>query len=63
MADDRVMDLEVKVAFQEHTIATLDEELRKTMDRLEALERRVEELVAEHQSSVERPIVEKPPHY
>ena len=63
MESDRVMDLEVKVAFQEHTIAQLDEELRKTLDRLEKLERRVEELVMEHQASAQAPINEKPPHY
>jgi uncharacterized coiled-coil protein SlyX len=63
MASQRIEDLEVKVAFQEHTIAQLDEELRKTIDRLEKLERRVEELVAEHASSVDGPIDEKPPHY
>lgn len=62
MVDERVMDLEVKVAFQEHTIAQLDEELRKLMDRFEGLERRVKELALEEASRL-APINEKPPHY
>ena len=59
MSDDRVTDLEVKVAFQEHTIAQLDEVVQKLMDRMEALEKRIDELQAEHQASL--PPLENPP--
>lgn len=61
--EDRITELEVKVAFQEHTIAQLDEELRKTIERLDDLELRLKEVVAEQQKSQEGPIDEKPPHY
>lgn len=61
--EDRITELEVKVAFQEHTIAQLDEELRKTIDRLEELQLQVKELVAEQEANSEGHIHEKPPHY
>ncbi|MCA9566543.1 MAG: SlyX family protein [Myxococcales bacterium] len=63
MSEDRLMELEVKVAYQEHTIAQLDEELRKMMDRVEMLERRLQEVVAEQTALQASPIDEKPPHY
>ena len=42
--DERLVDLEVRAAFQERTIAALDDVLRALMTRVDALSRKVEEL-------------------
>jgi uncharacterized coiled-coil protein SlyX len=42
--DERLVDLEVRAAFQERTIAGLDEVVRVLLTRLDALTRRVDEL-------------------
>lgn len=61
--DERLEALEVKVAFQEHTIAQLDEVVRELADRLERVQRQLTELREEHSSNLPAPIDEKPPHY
>lgn len=61
--EDRVEALEVKVAFQEHTITQLDEVVRQLADELERVRRELTELREEHAASLEPPIDEKPPHY
>ena len=42
--DERLVDLEVRAAFQERTIAALDDVVRVLVTRVDALTRRVEEL-------------------
>lgn len=61
--DARIMDLEVKLAFQEHTIAELDDVLRALVDRVEALERELEAVREEHRNAQAPFVNEKPPHY
>lgn len=61
--DDRLEALEVKVAFQEHTIAQLDEVVRELADRLQALDEQLRSLREEWNNNQPGPIDEKPPHY
>jgi len=59
---ERITELEVRVAYQDHTIAALDEVVRNLGTRLAATEAALREL----RSSVTRPeptISERPPHY
>ncbi|MCB9675102.1 MAG: SlyX family protein [Alphaproteobacteria bacterium] len=58
--DDRITDLEVKLAFQEHTIAELDEVVRMLAQKVEVLERRIEEAIAE-QAASQAPLDNPPP--
>lgn len=59
----RLEDLEIKVAFQEHTIAELDGVIQQLAKDIERLARQLRELQEEHAASREPPINEKPPHY
>lgn len=60
----RLVELEVKVAFQERTIDDLDAVIRGYADRLEQLERELEALRRSLPSLREPgPADEKPPHY
>jgi SlyX protein len=43
--DDKTIDLESRIAYQEHTIASLNEALTDQQARITALESRVEALV------------------
>ncbi len=60
MSEDRVTELEVKVAFQEHTIEQLDKVIQTMMKKIDMLERRINEVVAEQQSS-QAPLDNPPP--
>ncbi len=60
--EERIMDLEVKVAFQEGTIAELDEVIRTLRDEVDALRREVREL-QEQQLAAPADESEPPPHY
>ncbi len=62
-AEARITELEVKLAFQEHTIAQLDEELQKTIARLQDLDERLKQLRAEHESSQQPLDNPPPPHW
>jgi uncharacterized coiled-coil protein SlyX len=42
--DERLVDLEVRAAFQERTIAALDDVVRALLVRVDALTRKLEEL-------------------
>jgi uncharacterized coiled-coil protein SlyX len=56
--DERITELEIRVAYQEKLIATLDEVVRAFTARVERLERR-EKAEVEPPPSVDEP----PPHY
>jgi len=63
MSEDRLTDLEVKLAFQEHTIAQLDEVIQKLQAKLERLDDRIQELAEEQASSLAPLDNPPPPHY
>lgn len=63
MSEDRVTDLEVKLAFQEHTLHQLDEVIQKLHARIEQLENRVNELQEEQLASLQPLDNPKPPHW
>lgn len=62
---ERVVELEVRVAYQERLIAELDEVVRAFADRVQALEREVARLreTVLHQPDPVGPPDEPPPHY
>ena len=69
MDDNRLMDMETRFAYQEKTIADLNDvvaQQQRTIDRLEVivekLAQRFQELSAA-MSGIDAPANEKPPHY
>lgn len=63
MDDDRLLDLEVKLAYQERLIRELDALVRTFGDRLDAALRELDQM-KKTAASPELPIVhQKPPHY
>ncbi len=63
--DERIIELEVKIAYQDKIIADLDEVLRTFTTRVEELTRELAELkesIKADQSAI-GPANEKPPHY
>jgi uncharacterized coiled-coil protein SlyX len=60
-ADERLVDLEVRVAYQDKIIATLDEVLRDFTARVERLEQYVKERGG--QPPPIGPQDDRPPHY
>jgi len=63
--DERIMELESRVAIQDRTISDLDEVVRQFSERVEVLERRLSELVEEHRTGRDNvgPHDDPPPHY
>jgi len=63
--DERIMELESRVAIQDRTISDLDEVVRLFSERVEGLERRLSELVEELRTGRGEvgPHDERPPHY
>jgi uncharacterized coiled-coil protein SlyX len=63
--DNRIEDLEVKVAFLEHHVSELDGVIRQLMDRLETAERQIRELKEERATAsvLGSPDEEVPPHH
>lgn len=59
---ETVRDLEVRLAYQDHTVAQLDGVVRALFDRLEAVEKEVRELRQAGALPV-GPASEPPPHY
>lgn len=59
---DRLTELEIKVAFQEHLLGELDDVLRTMRDQIERLTTRVADLEATAVPS-ERVEDGRPPHY
>lgn len=60
--EERIVELEVRLAYQDKLIADLDEVLRSFVARLEMLEREVRELKQTAVTQVGPPD-ETPPHY
>ncbi len=66
MPEDRTTELEIKVAFQEDTIAQLNDALVAQQARIDALEARVAALIETVQRQQDAPdphAHEPPPHY
>lgn len=61
--EKRIVDLEVRAAFQEKLIAQLDEVLREFADRVERLEAQLVELKQSVDAPEVGPADERPPHY
>jgi SlyX protein len=63
--EDRIVELEVRVAYQDRVIADLDEVLRAFTTRVGELERELAELkrAAEDGAPSIGPADDKPPHY
>ena len=59
--DDRIVDLEIKLAYQERLITELDALVRAFGERLEKAERELRELVV--RAAPVGPANEPPPHY
>jgi SlyX protein len=69
MSEERLVEIETKIAFQEQTIEDLNDVLYKQQQEIErlgsicdALVKRVKEL-SEFPSGIDAPANEKPPHY
>ncbi len=69
MSEDRLVEIETKIAFQEHTIKELNDALyeqRQEIERLgdicNLLVKRMKEL-SETTMGIDAPANEKPPHY
>jgi len=60
--DDRLIELEVKVAFQENLLGELDGVIQQLRRQIELLQREVEELKESREEPGDEPY-EKPPHY
>lgn len=68
MSDDRLMDIETKLAFQEHTIEELNEVVIEQQKEINQLKNAVEYLLDKMEllvdTNMERaPADDRPPHY
>jgi uncharacterized coiled-coil protein SlyX len=65
MSDERVQDLEIKLAFQDKLIAELDTVVRALGGRLDAMQRDIDQLKKSIQSPAlpVGPANDPPPHY
>ena len=61
MDDDKIVDLEIRIAYQDRKVDELDTLVRSLVTRLEAAERELKEL-KQSVTPVEH-INERPPHY
>jgi uncharacterized coiled-coil protein SlyX len=62
--DDRLVELEIKVAYLERTVSELEAALRHQSDEVETLRREVARQRGALSEALESPVpVEKPPHY
>ena len=63
MTEDRVVDLEIKVAFQEKLLADLDGVVRALRAEVDALREEVAQLHAALAPTAQETVDEKPPHW
>jgi uncharacterized coiled-coil protein SlyX len=63
MTEERVTDLEIKVAYLERTVAESESALRTLGEQVELLRREVVRLRQLEREAAEPPASEKPPHY
>ena len=65
MRDDRIEDLEIKLAFQEKLISDLDALVHSFGERMDAMQRELSQLkkAIESPDLPLGPVGEKPPHY
>jgi uncharacterized coiled-coil protein SlyX len=63
MSAEEVVDLEIKIAFQEKWIAELDEVVRTLRDEVDALRAEVRSLTEQVTAAGAPTPHEKPPHY
>ena len=63
MSEARLTNLEVKIAFQEHTIQQLDEVVQQLSAQVDRLQRELSELREEHAASLPPLENPKPPHW
>ena len=63
MDDERMMDLEIKVAFQEKLLADLDGVVQALRAEVDALREEVAQLHAGIKPDAQATVDEKPPHY
>lgn len=62
--DDRLVQLETRIAYQDHLLANLDEVVREFSHRVQQLERELQSLRESVNSSGETgPANDPPPHY
>jgi SlyX protein len=63
--ENRIVELEIKVAYQDRLIADLDGVVKQFADRVELLERRIKELEDTAKNPPEHigPADDPPPHY
>ncbi|MBE7449360.1 MAG: SlyX family protein [Kofleriaceae bacterium] len=61
--NDALIDLEVRVAFQQRTIAELDTLVRTLFGRVDALEKELRDLRQAEDAPPIGPASEPPPHY
>lgn len=63
--EDRIIELETKVAYQDRTIEALNEVVTRQQDQIDRLEERLRSLRARVQSAIAEPDIpdEPPPHY
>ena len=62
-SEERIVDLEIRAAYQEKQIAQLDEVLCEFAARIEALERQVKDLKGSLNAAPIGPQDDPPPHY
>ncbi|WP_300669561.1 SlyX family protein [Desulfoluna sp.] len=68
MSDDRLMDIETKLAFQEHTVDDLNEVIIEQQKEIDGLRKAVDYLLDKMEQLVDThmeraPADDKPPHY
>lgn len=63
-ADERILELEIRIAYQDRLLATLDEIVREFAGRVESMERELTTLRQSMDSGGDTgPANEPPPHY
>lgn len=61
MDDDKIVDLEIRIAYQDRRVEELDQLVRSLVTRLETAERDLEQI--KRAMTPEEHLNERPPHY